>query len=200
MGVVQEDVGDGEGVRELPVADEGHGADDADALLPERLAVACQLVQEAAVLVQEPFPEEGVAAQVHQVPVVDAVGVGEVEVDARLAEWPMPKDLDQCQQRRQPQFVILAGDALLQFGESRLPPAFLDHCPRHGYLDSQELVPLAVLPRPGLEKPRQAGHMPRVGLLQHACQQDVHRPQPSRPAAPGRGRAGRGNWCRGRGS
>ena len=97
MGVVQEDVGDGEGVRELPVADEGHGADDADALLPEGLAVSREVVEEGAVAVEEPFAEERVAAEVHEVPVVDAVGVIQIEVDALLLErrrlFGVPEDL-----------------------------------------------------------------------------------------------------------
>ena len=82
VGVVQEDVGDGEGVGELAGADEGHGADDADALFPEGAAVAGEVVEEGAVFVEEPLPEQGIAAEVDEVPVVDAVDVGEVEIDA----------------------------------------------------------------------------------------------------------------------
>ena len=37
--VVKEDVGYGEGVGELPVADEGHGAHNADSLFPNGAAV-----------------------------------------------------------------------------------------------------------------------------------------------------------------
>ena len=39
VGVVKEDVGYGEGVGELPVADEGHGAHNADSLFPDGTAV-----------------------------------------------------------------------------------------------------------------------------------------------------------------
>ena len=178
VGVVQEDVRDGEGVAELPVADEGHGADDADALLPEGLAVAREVVEERAVAIEEPFPEEGVAAQVHEVPVVDAVGVGEVELDARLLQrrrlFCVPEHLHQRQQGGEAHFVKFARDAFLEVLEGRLAPAVADHRARHGDLDSQELIPFAVLPGPGLEKPRQPGHLPRVRLRPHLCQKDIH--------------------------
>ena len=55
--VVQEDIGNGKSVVELPVADESHGADDADTLLPERLAAARELIEQGAVLVQQPFAQ-----------------------------------------------------------------------------------------------------------------------------------------------
>ena len=82
--MMEEDVGDGEGVFQLAVPDERHGADDADALLPEVFSVLGQIIKQLPVLVQQPHPQQGIAAQVHQVPVVDAVGVGEVEIDAIL--------------------------------------------------------------------------------------------------------------------
>jgi len=44
VGVVKEDVGYGEGVGELPVADEGHGAHNADSLFPDGTAVLGQAV------------------------------------------------------------------------------------------------------------------------------------------------------------
>ena len=72
--MVEEDIGNGKGVLQFPVADEGHGAHYADPLLPNRLPVPCQIIQEAAVFLREkPFAQKGIAAQVHEVPVVDAV-------------------------------------------------------------------------------------------------------------------------------
>ena len=194
--MVQEDVRDGEGVRELPVADEGHGADDADALLPERLAAARELIEQGAVLVQQPFAQERVAGQVHQIPVVDALGMGEVEVDARLlgdarffcshpSSYCSHSGLDpesfcvfvyfyQREQRRQPHFVEFAPDARLQRREVQLLPAVLHDGARHGDLDPQKLVALAVLAGAGLEEARQAGHLRGVGVRHHLFEQGVH--------------------------
>ena len=67
----------------------------------------------------------------------------------------MRKDLHQRQQRGEPHLVILAGNALFQVLQAGFPPARFYHLPRHGHLDSEELVALAVLPRPGLEEPGQ---------------------------------------------
>ena len=71
MRVLPEDVRDGEGVLQLPVADERHRADDTDALLPECLAAAGEIIQERPVLVQQPLAQQRIAGQVHEVPVVD---------------------------------------------------------------------------------------------------------------------------------
>ena len=126
--VMKENISNGERVVKLPVPDEGHGGDDADALLPDGLAAAGQIVQDAAVFVQQPHAEQWIAAQVHQVPVVDTVGMGEVEIDAAAAvgfRLRMREDIHQRQQSRQPQLVILAADAALQLLEADVLPARL---------------------------------------------------------------------------
>lgn len=146
--VVEEYVGNGECVGKLPVPDEGHGGHYADALFPKGLSVFCQPVEEAAVFLREqPFSQKGVAAQVDEVPVVDAVGVGEVEVNATGAEsfvrtaglgaesfvrtagavasrgrttlrlTGMGEDFHQREERGQADFVILAANATLEFRE-----------------------------------------------------------------------------------
>ena len=76
VGVVQEDVGDGEGVGELTVPNEGHGTDYADTLFPEAFSVTGQVVEERPVFVQEPDTEKRVAGKVYEVPVVDESGMG----------------------------------------------------------------------------------------------------------------------------
>jgi len=178
VGVVQEDVGDGEGVRELAVADEGHGADDADALLPDCFAIAREVVEEGAVAVEEPFAEERVAGEVDEVPVVDAVGVIQIEFDALLLLdrrlLRVPEDLHEGEQGGEAQLVVLAGDAFFEVVETRLPPAFADDRARHGNLDSQELVALAVLAGAGLEEAREPRHLGGVRVREHLCPEDVH--------------------------
>ena len=177
MRVVKEDVGDGEGVRELPAADEGHGADDADALLPEGAAVPGEVVEEGVVAVEEPFAEERVAGEVDEVPVVDAVGVIQIEFDALLLDRRLlrvPEDLHEGEEGGEAQLVVLAGDAFFEVLETRLPPAVFDNGARHGDLDSQELVALAVLARAGLEEAREPRHLGRVRVREHLRQQGVH--------------------------
>ena len=61
VGVMEEDVGDGEGVVELAVADKSHCADDTDTLLPKGFAVVRQVIEQRAVLIEQPFAEQGVA-------------------------------------------------------------------------------------------------------------------------------------------
>ena len=176
--MVQEDVRDGEGVRQLAVADQRHRAHDADALLPERLAAARQLIEQRAVLVQQPLAQQRVARQVHEVPVVDPVGMRQVEIHALMLRdarsLRVLEDLHQRQQPRQPHLVVLARQAFLQLRKPHLAPAALHHLARHRHLDSQELIPLPILSRPGPEKPRQPRHLPRVGMSVHFLQQNVH--------------------------
>ena len=75
----------------------------------------------------------------------------------------MRKDLHQRQQRGEPHLVILAGDAFFQVLQAGFPPAGLHDLPRHGHLDAEELVALAILPRPRLEEPGQPFHLARIG-------------------------------------
>ena len=175
--MVQEDIRQGECISQLPVADEGHGAHDADPLLPEGPAAAGEVIEQRPVLVQQPLPQQRVAAQVHQVPVVDPVGMGKVEIDTGALERRilpgMPELLHQRQQRRQPHFMIFTGNARLKLRDTDLLPACLHHRARDGDLDPQEAVALAVLARPGLEEARQAGHLRGVGVRAHLREEDV---------------------------
>ena len=155
--VMQEDIGNGKGIVQLAVTDKGHSADNANALLPDGLSVTGKVIEKGAVLVKEPFAKERVAGQVHKVPVVYAVRVGKVEVNAAALQrgvlLRVSEDLDQRQQRGEPQLVILAGNALFQFLEAGALPASFHYAARHRHLDTQELVTVAVLSGPGLEKP-----------------------------------------------
>ncbi len=178
VGVVQEDIGDGEGVLELAGADEGHGADDADALFPEGAAVAGEVVEEGAVFVEEPLPEQGVAAEVDEVPVVDAVGVGEVEVDAgALAVRGLAfvvEDFDEGEEGGEAEFVVVAPDAFFEVGEINFSPGRFDDFAGRGDLDSQELIAFAVLAGAGLEEAGEAGDQGGVGARHHLCQEYIH--------------------------
>ena len=73
--MVQEDIGDGECIIQLPLANELQGAHNPDALLPEGFAAARQVVEQCAVLVQQPGSQQRVTAQIHQVPIVDVFRV-----------------------------------------------------------------------------------------------------------------------------
>ena len=203
--VVQEDIGQGKGVLQLSVADEGHGADNADALLPEGFAVTGQVVEQGTVFVQQPFAQQGITAQVHQVPIVDVRCVRQIEVYALFLQHPgflcrffsVVKDFYQSEQGRQSHFMVLGTDTFLQFrkdrlcvsragcmvifrtgrmaiGRQQLPPACLYHRPRHRYLDSQELIALAILAGTGLEKARKPLHLRWIGTREHSGQQRVH--------------------------
>jgi hypothetical protein len=87
------------------------------------------------------------------------------------------------EERGQPDFVVFAGDALFQFREAarvsvprraQFSPTLFHYFTGHGNLDSQELVALAVLARPGLEKARQPLDLRRVGLREYLIQKDIH--------------------------
>ena len=94
------------------MADEGHGAYDTDALLPDCAAVPRHVVKQRAVLVQQPFAEEWIATEVYEVPVVDAVCVREVKVDALalkcLILLCMSKDFHKGQESGQTYLVKFA--------------------------------------------------------------------------------------------
>ena len=107
VGVVKEDIGDGESIGQLSVADEGHGADDAYALLPQGFAVAGEVVEQAAVFIQQPFAQQGIAREVYQVPVIDILGVGEVEIDAVFGDFSTAVEMTICVSFEVTIFVIL---------------------------------------------------------------------------------------------
>ena len=62
VGMEEEDIGNGKSVIQLPVPDESHGGDNADALFPKGPATTGQLIQQATVLLwQQPFPQQRIA-------------------------------------------------------------------------------------------------------------------------------------------
>lgn len=156
VGMEEEEVGEGQGVGILAVAHELHGADDGDALLPEA-AAAGKVVEERAVAVQEPVAEELVAAEVHEVPVVDAVGMGEVEVYAAAATVVVTAGvlvyLHQDEEGAEAHLVPRRGKGVLDVGKGAAAPHGLHHATGDGHLDAEEPVAVAVLPGAGLEEP-----------------------------------------------
>ena len=157
--MMQQDVGDGVGVVETAVTQELHGADNAYALVPHRLAVTGQVVKQRGILIQQPTAQQLVARQVDKVPVVDGVQMRKVEINAGLlllGVLPgMLELLYQHQQCCQPYLMPLGGQTLFQFGEGALTPQRFHHLSRHRHLHAQETVALAVLPHPCLEETRQ---------------------------------------------
>src|SRR6056297_1502659 len=80
VGVVQQQIGDVEGVLELAGPDKGKGGHNSNALVPEVLRPG-QLIEERALLRlgQHPGPQDIVGAGIHQVPVVYVVHLLEVQ-------------------------------------------------------------------------------------------------------------------------
>ena len=175
--MIEQDIGNGKSVIQLAVTDKRHGADDTDALFPDVLSVPGQVIQERPVFVQQPFAQQGIAGQIHQVPVIDPVGMRQIEFNASLTEgrifFGVGEDLDQGQQSRQPDLVIRTRDTGFQVPETAGTPAGFHHAARHGHLDTQKLVPFPILSRPGLEKPGKPLHLGGVGMGQHFCQKHI---------------------------
>ena len=71
----------------------------------------------------------------------------------------MLEDFHERQQRSQPDLVIRTADTDFQIVQTRLPPAVPHHRPRDRNLDTQELVPFPILPRPGFEKTGKPRHL-----------------------------------------
>ena len=84
VGMVKEDVGDSESIVELAVADEGHGADDADALLPKGLSIAGKIIQQISVLIEQPLPQQRITGKIDQIPIVDIRRMRKIKVDTIL--------------------------------------------------------------------------------------------------------------------
>ena len=79
-------LGVADGVGRVVILQRGHGGDDGDALLPEVIAVGeavheVQLLLLRGVRLHEPLAENLVAAEVDEVPVVGAAGIGEIEFE-----------------------------------------------------------------------------------------------------------------------
>ena len=127
---------------------------------------------------QQPLAQKLVAAQVNEVPVVYELQMIEVEIDTPLLQGcvlaGVGENLHQRKQCSQPELVVFTADALLQVVEFGLLPARLHHRTRDRHLDSQELVPFSVLPRPRLEETGEPRHLRRIGLGKHICKQAVH--------------------------
>ena len=70
--------------------------------------------------------------------------------------------------------MVIFRTGRMAIGRQQLPPACLYHRPRHRYLDSQELIALAILSGTGLEKARKPLHLRWIGTREHSGQQRVH--------------------------
>ena len=178
LGLVKEYLRDGECVVHLSAAYELQGADYADALLPDAIPVARQIVQQAAILVHEPLSQKLIARKVDKVPVVDERRVRKIEVHAPLLHcnvlFCVLEDLNECQQGGEAHFVIFVGDAFFQIVEGGLFPQVFDNTARDGDLDAQELIALAVLAGTGLEEARESSDLRRVAVRQHSVNQHIH--------------------------
>ena len=84
--MVEQDVGNGEGIGQLAVPDEGHRADHPDALFPDGFSVAGQFVKQVPVFVQQPFAQQRIAGQVHQIPIVNRGRMCQVKVHTLLLQ------------------------------------------------------------------------------------------------------------------
>ena len=161
-GRLEKDSGNGICVIELSGPDKSHCADNADTALPDCLPVAGQFVEQCPVFVHKPFTEKGIAAQIHEVPVIDVLKVSEIEVNAVFSPLRVPlrpsENLDQGQESRQPDLMVLARNAFFQFCIVSVAPACPDHFTCHGNLYSQKLVTFSVLPGAAFEKSRQSGN------------------------------------------
>ena len=82
VGVMEQNVGNGVGFIQLIVSQELHGGDNAYALFPYRLAITGKVVEDGSVLVEQPCSQQFVTRKVYEIPVINAVGMTEVEVDA----------------------------------------------------------------------------------------------------------------------
>ena len=67
-------------VVELSGADKSHCAYNTDTALPNRFPVSGQIVEQGPVFIQEPLPQQRIAAQIHQVPIVDVLKVRKIKV------------------------------------------------------------------------------------------------------------------------
>lgn len=178
LGLGEEDFGYGVGVVELTFSDELHGGDDADALFPEGFPVAGKVVEEAAVFVEEPFAEEGIAAEVDEVPIVDVLGVGEVEVDVGFlcggVFLGVAKEFDEDEECGEANFVIGAGNAFLEFVHRTLIPKGFDYLSGGGHFDAEKEVAFAILSGAAFEKSHEPFRLGGVGLSHHLVEEDVH--------------------------
>ena len=59
---------------------------------------------------------------------------------------------DEAQQGCEPDFVIFGGYTFPELSERDILPALFHYCPGNRNLDTEEYVPLSILPFPGLEK------------------------------------------------
>jgi hypothetical protein len=154
VGMVKEEVGDGEAVGKVAAADEVHGGDDGDALFPEA-GGAGEAVEEGAVAVFEPDAEEFVAGEVHEVPVVDAGGMGKVEVHAFasgvLVAMGAGEALEEDEEGGEPCFVPGGGEEGVEDGEGSVGVASGDVA-LGGDGDAEEEVAFAVFAGTCLEK------------------------------------------------
>ena len=70
-GGLQKDLGNSISVIQLPCPDKSHSADNAYTPFPNRSPVSGKFIKNAAVFIHKPLSQKRIAAQVHQVPIVD---------------------------------------------------------------------------------------------------------------------------------
>ncbi len=164
----EEAVGYRIGIVQVALTDEIDGRDNSHPLFPEGPAVIRQIVEEGAVAGVEPGPEYLVAGEIHQIPVVDEIGMGEVEGDTLLLETgvllTVPEKLHERQKRSHTDFMIRASDGGFEVFKGGTFPALLHNRTDDGDPDAEEPVPLAILSGPSLEETGQASHLGGVSM------------------------------------
>ena len=82
VSMLEQDVGNGISIVQLMMPEELHCADDADALFPYRLAITGKVVENSSVFVEQPCSQQFVTGEIYKIPIIDAVGMTKVKVDA----------------------------------------------------------------------------------------------------------------------
>ena len=154
----------GQNVDEIAVFDERHRGHDGDALVPQQ-RVGGQAVEHVAWLVLQVFAHDIGSREVHQIPVVDAGRLRQVEVEDGFPPHfiALPEALHQHQQGTE---AALVPGALEQrggyFGGFVLMTA--GHEAHVGNDDAQKAVAFAILSPPRLEKLGQVFALHRVDV------------------------------------
>ena len=91
----------------LAVPDQRQRGNHGDSLIPE-IRTSGQAIKHIVFLAQRCFTDDAGGAQVHQVPVVDVLGVLEIDLEDLLTQWLITFSImfDQNQQGTQADFVV----------------------------------------------------------------------------------------------
>ena len=155
--VIQECIGNGEGMFGNAFADVIHGSHHGDTLFPQMIALR-QFVQMAGLVGKIVFAGQLVGRGVYQVPVVDVVGAPEVQVDEVLLFPTAVVPMDHHKQRGEPALVNRVAQQGLEVAQARfaVPPFGDGPLSRNGY--GPEEIAFTISAGMALEKPGKVGH------------------------------------------